>query len=101
MALPAQPTAAAYTSDITLPTPPPGQATYPVSIEVEATNAPSGTLAKVLVGPQYGAGDRIITPPVALTGPVGQPKRATVLVTLPPSGVGIISALIDSVVPEP
>ncbi len=99
--LPAQPTAAANTSDIALPAQSLVPGFYPVNVELEATNVPSGTMAKVLVGPQYGAGDRIISPPVALTGSVGQPKRATVQVNLPPSGVGIISALIDSVVPEP
>jgi len=84
--LPAQPTAAAHTPDIALPAPSPSQTSIPVTIELEATNVPSGTtLVKVLVGPQFGAGDRIFSPPVALTGPVGQPKRATVLVNLPPS----------------
>lgn len=108
--LPAQPTAAAHTPDIALPAPSPGQTSIPVTIELEATNVPNNTPFRVFVGPQFGAGDRVIFPRpeepneslnFRLSGPVGQPKRATVLVNLPPSGVGIISALIDSVVPEP
>jgi hypothetical protein len=95
--LPPQPTAAAHTPDIALPS----NFTNPVPVVIEATNVPAGTMAKVIAGPQYGYGARVISAPVALTGAVGQPKQATIYVTLPATGVGIISALIDSVVPEP
>ena len=70
-------------------------------------NVPNNTPFKVFVGRQFGAGDRVIFPrPTVdplflLTRLPGQVKRATVIVQLPPSGVGIISAVIDSVVPEP
>jgi len=57
-------------------------------------------MVKVILSPQYGGGALVISSGVALTGSVGQPKRATVPITLPTSGVGNISALIDSVVPE-
>jgi hypothetical protein len=99
--LPSQPAANLLAPDITL-----ANSASPVSVVLEATNVPSGTPVKVIVSPQYGAGPRIIlplagSPPIALTGSVWQPKHATVSVTLPDTGVGIISALIDSVVPEP
>jgi hypothetical protein len=97
IALPPQPTTAAHTPDIALPS----DFTNPVPVVVEATHVPSGTLVQVIIRPQYGYGDRGYLNPVALTGAVGQPKQATIYVTLPATGVGIISALIDSVVPEP
>jgi len=60
-------------------------------------------MVKVIASPQYGYGDRVISSAVAMTGLPGPSTRATatVPVTLPPTGVGIISALIDSVVPVP
>jgi hypothetical protein len=104
VALPAQPTADAATPDLALPT----DFVNPVSVIVEATHVPDGTLVKVIASPQFGAGDRVISAPTALTGPspcsadpTSQCMQATVAVTLPPTGVGIISALIDSVVAVP
>jgi hypothetical protein len=79
----------------------PANFTNPVSIVLEATNVPSGTMARVLALPQLGGGARVIAGPVALTGLLGQPKRATVSVTLPARGLGIISAVIDSTIAEP
>jgi hypothetical protein len=96
--VPAQPTAAANTPDIALPS----TFANPVSVVVQATNVPSGTMVKVIVSPQSGGSAQVVsTPPVALIGAVGQPKQATVSVNIPGTGVGIISAQIDSVLPEP
>jgi hypothetical protein len=94
--LPAQPTYDISTPDVTMPESVPN----PVTIVLEATKVPSGTQARVILAPQLGSGARVITPLVALTGAAGQPKRGTVSVTVP-RGTGIISAVIDSVVPEP
>src|SRR2546427_9676424 len=97
VALPTQPTADVNTPDIGLP----ANFTNPVAIVVEGTNVPSGTTFEVLASPQFGSGDRVIVSGV-LNGPSGQKKTATVTVTLPATGVGIISAVIRSaIVPEP
>jgi hypothetical protein len=58
-------------------------------------------MVKVIVSPQSGGSAQFTSSPVALTGERGYPKQATVSVTLPGASVGIISALIDSVLPEP
>lgn len=95
--LPAQPTADVLTPDIGLA----ANFTNPVAIVVEGTNVPGGTPFEVLASPQFGSGDRVIAQGV-LTGPAGQKKMATVSVQLPPTGVGIISAVIrTAIVPEP
>jgi len=97
VALPTQPTADVNTPDIGLP----ANFTNPVAIVVEGTNVPSGTTFEILASPQFGSGDRVIVSGV-LTGPAGQKKTAIVTVTLPATGVGIISAVIRSaIVPEP
>jgi hypothetical protein len=70
----------------------------PVAIVVEATDVPSGTQATVFIRPQFGTGPSS-TATLTLTGAVGQPKRGSVNVTLPQSSVGIVSAMIASVVP--
>jgi hypothetical protein len=99
--LPANPTADVSTPDLTIPVASPNVA-LTVNINLEATHVPSGTQAQVLVGPQFGSGDRIITGPITLTGAVGQPKTGSIAVTIPATGVGVISAVIrDPVVPEP
>ncbi len=104
VAPPAHPRADAETPDLALPT----DFVNPVSVVVEATHVPDGTLVKVIASPQFGAGDRVISAPTPLTGPspcsadpTSQCMQATVPVTLPPTGVGVISALIDSVVAVP
>jgi hypothetical protein len=90
------PTADISTADLTFP------ATFTGSADIvlEAENVPSGTQARVIVAPQLGAGARTSTP-VMLTGTAGQPKRGTARGVTLPRDVGIISAVIDTVVPEP
>jgi hypothetical protein len=95
--VPAQPTAAANAPDIVLPS----TFTNPVSVVVQATNVPNGTMVKVIVSPQSGGSAQIVSSPVALTGAFQLPRQATVSVNLPSTGVGIISAQIDSVLPVP
>ncbi|MCC6345055.1 MAG: hypothetical protein IT166_22840 [Bryobacterales bacterium] len=94
--LPSQPTADANTPDLTLGT------TASLSIVVEATHVPSGTEAKVMISPQMGWG-AAIDARITLTGSAGQPKRGTATVSLPNAAgsVGIISAVIPAVTPEP
>ena len=102
VSLPAQPFADAVTPDISLQI-------NSVNVVVEATHVPEGTLTKFIAKPQFGAGDRIESSPVPMTGPARpcatipgeQCSTVTVALTLPPSGIGIISALIDSVTPVP
>jgi len=97
VAVPEPPTSDVTTPDVSLP----ANFTNPVRIDLIANNVPSGSRARVIVAPQYGRGYRFISAPVLLLGSAGQPKIASIEVTLPTRGTGIISAIIDSVVPEP
>ncbi|HKE25329.1 MAG TPA: hypothetical protein VKB88_23385 [Bryobacteraceae bacterium] len=91
---PASPTANASTPDVILP----GST---VNVVLQATHVPSGTAVQILVAPQFGGGPSQIVSGT-LTGTVGQPKTATISVTLPPTGEGNISAVIRTpFVPEP
>jgi galactitol-specific phosphotransferase system IIC component len=70
---------------------------------------PADTPVRVIVSPQYGAGDRTISNPTPLTGlapcmtmPGQQCRQASVTVAIAPTGVGVISAVIsDPVTPVP
>jgi hypothetical protein len=102
-AVPANPSRNLFAGDVSLPT----TFTNPVPVVVEATNVPNNTPAKVIANPQFATGARTVTP-VTLTGPTacttypGQEcMRGTAMVTMPSTGVGFISAIIDSVVPVP
>jgi hypothetical protein len=96
--LPNQTTADVTTPDVSLP----NNFTNPVTIVVEGINVPSGTTFEIFANPQFGSGPRVIVSTGVLLGNPGQVKTATVSVNLPPTGVGIISAVIRTpIVPEP
>jgi hypothetical protein len=71
-----------------------------VNVVLQATHVPSGTLVQILVAPQFGSGlPGVWSGP--LTGTASQPKTATISVTLPAGGEGVISAVIRTpFVPE-
>jgi len=99
IALPAQPLAAANIPDIDLPT----NFTNPVTVVVEATHVPigaNGAMVVVTAKPQYGAGFQVTSAPTPFSLVNGK-LQAVVALTLPSTGVGIISAQINSVVPVP
>ncbi len=102
--LPTQPTADAATPDLVLPAGLPN----PVRVVVEATHVPGdGSLTvRVIARPQFGTGPGVMSSPSQLFGPTPCPSNpaalcetAIVPIDLPPTGVGVISAIIDSVTP--